>query len=172
MAALCNRAGHYISAPWFLIYFLSSIFFFPRLISAVTDWMCTILLHRMQVWNVLHAAGWKYRTQKERKKWPSAHHRKILSGYIFATNISSTCSHNMVNFGPLTAETGWRVRGILANFNGVRVLASLLQRHRSTEVHQTLHHVWPSAGLVYYTYIFRGSWLLTEFCNVQNSLCV
>jgi len=40
MAALCNRADHYIFALWFL----SSIFF-PRLISAATDWMSTILLH-------------------------------------------------------------------------------------------------------------------------------
>jgi len=48
--------------------------------------------------------------------------------------------------GPLTAETGWRVCGTPANFNGVRVLASLLQRRRSTEVNQTLHDVWPSAG--------------------------
>ena len=40
MAALCNRTGHYIFALWFL---LSSIFFFPRRISAVADWMSTIL---------------------------------------------------------------------------------------------------------------------------------
>jgi len=33
MAALCNRAVHYIFALWFLSFFLSSIFF-PRLISA------------------------------------------------------------------------------------------------------------------------------------------
>jgi len=33
----------------------------------------------MQVWNVLHAAGWKYRTQKIAKNSPSAHHRTILS---------------------------------------------------------------------------------------------
>jgi len=38
MVALCNRADHYIFALWFL-----SIFFFPRLISAVGDWMSTIL---------------------------------------------------------------------------------------------------------------------------------
>jgi len=39
-----NRAGHYIFALWFL---LSSIFlsFFPRLISAVADWIYTILPH-------------------------------------------------------------------------------------------------------------------------------
>jgi len=43
MAALCNRAGHYIFALWFLS--STSVFFFPRLISAATDWMSTILLH-------------------------------------------------------------------------------------------------------------------------------
>ena len=42
MAALCNRADHYIFALWFLLSFSS---FFPRLISAVADWMFTILLH-------------------------------------------------------------------------------------------------------------------------------
>jgi len=36
MVALLNKADHYIFALWFL----SSIFyFFPRLISAVGDWM-------------------------------------------------------------------------------------------------------------------------------------
>jgi len=39
----------------------------------------------MQVWNVLHAARWKYRMQKGCKKSPSAHHRTTLSGCIFAT---------------------------------------------------------------------------------------
>ena len=78
MVALCNRADHYIFALWFLsIFFPSSFFrlFFPRLISAVRDWMSTILLHmawplcefRMQVWNLLHAARCKYRTQKVAK---------------------------------------------------------------------------------------------------------
>ena len=45
MAALCNRAGHYIFILWFL---LSSSSFFPRLISAVGDWMSAIILH--MVW--------------------------------------------------------------------------------------------------------------------------
>jgi len=43
----------------------------------------------------------------------------------------------MVNFSPLTAEICWRVWGTPANFNGFRVLASLLQQCRSTEVNQT-----------------------------------
>jgi len=57
----------------------------------------------------------------------------------------------MVNFGPLTAEIGWRVWGTSVNFNGFRVLASLLHRRHSTEVNQTLHDLWPSPGLVHYT---------------------
>jgi len=43
MVALWNRADHYIFILWFLI--LSSSFFFPRLISAVADWMYAILPH-------------------------------------------------------------------------------------------------------------------------------
>jgi len=45
MVALCNRADHYIFALWFLSFFFLSFFFFPRLISAVGDWMSTILPH-------------------------------------------------------------------------------------------------------------------------------
>ena len=41
MVALWNRADHYIFAMWFLL--LPS--FFPRLISAITDWMSVILPH-------------------------------------------------------------------------------------------------------------------------------
>jgi len=45
IAALWNMAGHYI----FMLWFLSSILF-PRLVSAVGDWMSTILPHHV----------WKY----------------------------------------------------------------------------------------------------------------
>jgi len=78
----------------------------------------------------------------------------------------------MVKFGPLMAEICWGVWGTPANFNRFRVLASLLHWRRSTEVNQTLHDVWPSPGLVHCIYIFGGSCPLTEFCEVQNSLCV
>ena len=40
--------------------------------------------------------------------------------------MSSTCSHNMVNFGPLTAEIGSTIWDTPANFNWFRVLAALL----------------------------------------------
>ena len=103
----------------------------------------------MQVWNLLHAARWKHRTQKRRQKSPSGHHRTTLSGYIFTTearidnrkknllssDMSSTCSHNMVNFGLLTAEIDPVVWGTPANFNGFRVLAA---RHLVAGISQTL----------------------------------
>jgi len=60
----------------------------------------------------------------------------------------------MVNFGPLAPEMDSGVWGTQANFNGFRVLASLLQRRRSTEVNQTLHDVWPSFGLVHYIHFW------------------
>ena len=62
----------------------------------------------------------------------------------------------MVNFSPLTAEIGSGVWGTPANFNGFRVLASSLQRCRSTEVNKTLQNVWPSPELVHYTYTLPG----------------
>jgi len=53
----------------------------------------------------------------------------------------------MVNFSLLAAEIVSLVWGTPANFNGFRVLASLLQRRRSTEANQALHNVWPLPGL-------------------------
>jgi len=77
-----------------------------------------------------------------------------------------------MNFGLLVAAMISLVWGTPANLNGFRVLASLLQRHRSTEANQTLHGVWPSPGLVHHIYIFEASCPVTEFCQVQNSLCI
>ena len=84
-------------------------------------------------------------------------HVSTIGKKLLNANTSSTCPHNMANFGPLTAEICWRVSGTPANFNGFCVLASLLQRCRSPEANQTLHDVWPSHGLVHYVYTFGGS---------------
>ena len=136
MAALRSRSrcGHYIFILWFLLLFL-----FPRLISEVGDWMSTILPHivwpkckfRMQVWNVLCVARWKYRTQNIAKKSASGHHpttcramssqlrhvSTIRKKNLLSCNIFSTCPHNMVN-GPLAAEIVSLVWSTPANFNG------------------------------------------------------
>ena len=130
-------------------------------------------------------ARWKYRTKNDVNKSPSAHHRTTLSSYIFATKAYIDNRQNLLKQqyllhtfswygGPLAAEIDWRVWGTPANFNGFRVLASLLQRRRSTEVihsfihirltlcclfivNRTLHDVWPSPGLIYCICIFGGS---------------
>jgi len=83
--------------------------------------------------------------------------------------------HTFPQYGelwPSNAETGSVVCSTAANFNGFRVLPSLLQRRRSPEANQTLHDVWPSPGMVRYIYTFGGFCPLMEFCQVQNSLCV
>jgi len=40
-----------------------------------------------------------------------------LAENLLNSNISSTCPHNMVNFGPLTSEISWWVWASPANFN-------------------------------------------------------
>jgi len=45
---------------------------------------------------------------------------------LLSSNISSTCPHNMVNFGPLAAEIVLLVWRTPPNFNGFGVLAALL----------------------------------------------
>ena len=85
----------------------------------------------MQVWNVLHGARWKYRTQKSRKTRHLRTIAHLCRAWIFATkayidnrknalniNISFTCPHNVANFGPLAAEIGSGVWGTPSNFNG------------------------------------------------------
>jgi len=93
-------------------------------------------------------------TQKIAKNSPSGHHRTTLPGYIFATkahidnrkrsllniSTSSTCSHSMVNFGPLTAETNLLLLGTADNFNGFRILAVLLHGTLVVGISHTLWH--------------------------------
>jgi len=139
MAALCNRAGHYIFALWFLLLSSFSIFL-PRLISAAADWMY------FYTWCGL-SANLGCRSEmcctrlvkiQDAKKSPKIchlstiarvavssqlRHMSTIGKNLSNSNIFSTCSRNMVNFGPLTAEIGVPVWGTLAHFNGLRVLA-------------------------------------------------
>ena len=128
----------------------------------------------MHVWNVLHAARWN----RGRKKSPSRRHCTTLSGHILATkacidhrknllniNSSTTCPHNMVDFGPITAEICWRVWGTPANFNGFRILAALLHGTPAVGVSQTLRR-WTDGA----TYIRQGGhhvghWPTFLVCN-------
>jgi len=144
MAAVWNRAGHYIFVLWFFLlsffFFLLSFFSSPilsrRRLDVYHTWCglsanlkCT---SEMCCTRLAENTGRK----KIPKNSPPAHHRTTLSGYIFSTKAyidnlekllnsnrptSSTCPHNMANFGPLTAEIGSGVWGTPTNFNGLRV---------------------------------------------------
>jgi len=92
-------------------------------------------------------------------------HKKIVKQQ-YLLRMSSQC-------GELRPTNGWdRLAGLghPGNFNGFRVLTSLLQRR--TEVNQTFHDVWTSPGLVHYIYVFGVSCPVTEFCQVHSSVCV
>ena len=89
---------------------------------------------------MLHAACWKYRTQRRRQKSSSGHHRTNLSGYIFATKAridnrkkervkQQYLLHMSSQYGELRLTNGWDWLTSLGhpfNFNGFRVLTALL----------------------------------------------
>jgi len=170
MAALWNRAGHYIFALWFL---LLSFFFFSIALSQRSQSGCLPYFYTwcgLSVNLECRSKSLKYAARSsleihDAKKSPSRHHSTTLLGCIFTTkacidnwkknllssNTSSTCPCNMVNFGPLTAEIGLGVWGTLANFNGFRVLATLLHGTLVVGVSQTLRR-WTEGA----TYIWQG----------------
>jgi len=128
MAALPSRRGHYIFALWFL---LLSSFLFPRLISAIAEWMSTILLYtwcglsanlelRSEMCCTLLAGNTGRKNHAKIAIWaPSCNfvglnlrnqgmYRQSEKN-LLNSMISSTCPHNMATFGPLAAEICWRV---------------------------------------------------------------
>ena len=99
---------------------------------------------------MLLAARCKYRTQKVAKNRllgtiaqlrqaisSQLRHVSTIGKNLLSSNTCSTCSYNMVIFGPLAAEILSLVWGTPANFSGFRVLASLLQRRRLTELRKS-----------------------------------
>ena len=77
-------------------------------------------------------------------------HISTIERNLLSSNISFTCPHNMVNFGPLAAEIVSLVWGTPGNFNGFRILAALLHGTLVVGVSQTAalnrgHHLY-SAG--------------------------
>jgi len=155
MAAICNTAGHI----YFILWFLLSSSFFPCLISAVGDWMSAVLPHMMWLSANLECRSEtccaRLAENTGCKKLPKSRHlgtipqlcqaislqlRHILTigKNLLSANISFTCPHNMVNFGPLATEIVSLVCGTPANFNGFRVLAALLHGTLVVGISQTL----------------------------------
>ena len=139
-------------------YLLLLSIFFPRIISAVGDWIigCLPYIHtRCGLSANLECMSQMCCTRlaeiQDAKKSPFWHHRTNLSACICAAKAcidnrkkllnagtSSSRPHNMVNFSLLTAEICWRVWGTPVDFNRFRVLAALLHDTLVVGVSQTL----------------------------------
>jgi len=137
MAALHNRAGHYIFALWFLSIYLSS-FFFPRLLLAAQvgclpyfDTWCgpraNLECRSERCCTRLAANAGPKKVAKNRHlgtipqlcraiSSQRRHASTIGKKNLLSSNISSTCPHNKVNFGPLAAETVSLVWGTPCNY--------------------------------------------------------
>ena len=114
------------------------------------------------------------------------HHRTTSLGYIFASkaridnqkknllssNVSSTSSYNMVNFGPLVAEIVSLVWGHPSKFQWVSHLGFITA---ATSLNRNQPNFAPCLAVscaATYIYIFGSCSSVMEFCQVQNSLCV
>jgi len=151
MAALCNRAGHYIFALWFLssIFYLSSLFFSPNLSGRRLDVYHTPYFdtwcgpsanlecrsERCCRWLRANVGPKKVAKNRHLGTIPQIcraissqlrHVSKIGKKLVNQQYLSSTCPHNMVSFGPLAAEIVSSVWGTPGNFNWFRILSALL----------------------------------------------
>ena len=119
MAALWNRAGHYIFCPVVSFFLLSFFFSSPNLSGRRLDVYHTsthgVALVRIYNAGLKCAARGSLEMQDPKidKNSTSGHHRTIcraISSHrqseknLLNSNISPTCPHNTVNFGPLAAE--------------------------------------------------------------------
>jgi len=146
MVALCNRCGHYIFALWFL----SSFFFFFSFLAesqrseigclpyfntwcglsvnleCMSEMCCTQLAENTERKKVAKNRHLGTIAQLCRAISSQLRHISTIGKNLLNSNTSSTCPHNMVNFGPLAAEIGLVVWSTPANFNGFCVLAVLV----------------------------------------------
>jgi len=156
---LWNRADHYIFILWFLLsLFLSSFFTSPNISRRRLD-VCHTSTHGVPGLSAnlrrrSETCCMRLAKNTGRKKvakiaiWaPSPNFvglylrkRRVstIGKNLLSSNMSCTCPHNVVNFGPLAAEIGLPVCGTPANFNGFRVLAALLHGSEVVSVRQTL----------------------------------
>ena len=112
MAALHSRCGHYIFILWFLLYYYS---FFPRQISSGRRLdVCHTSTHgvalvRISDAGLKHAALGSRQMQDAKNRHlgtiaqlcraisSQLRHVSTIGKKLLSSNISSTCSHNMVN---------------------------------------------------------------------------
>ena len=132
-------------------------FFFPRLISAVGDWMSTILPHSGVVLVRIQNAGLKCAARgslkiQDAEKSPSLgtiaplcraissqlRHVLTIGKNLLSTNMSSTCPHNIVNFQPINSWDRFDHLGHPSKFQLVSCLGSVTAWHLVVGVSWTL----------------------------------
>jgi len=120
VAALRNRTGHCIFVPWFLLssFFLLSLFLAysqPSHIACVTYFHTWCEFTMQADLKCATRGSPKIQDAKNRQKfaiWAPLHNfvglylRNNQKKNLLNSNISSTCPHNIANFGQLTAEIG------------------------------------------------------------------
>jgi len=119
--AALNRGRHLYSAGrpsrWALAHILVLCSFFLLFFLAFSQWLEIGCLPYFYTWCGLSA-------NLEQLCWAVSSQLRYISTIgknLLNSNISSTCPHNMVNFGPLAAEISSGVWGTPANFNGFHV---------------------------------------------------
>ena len=118
----------------------------------------------MHVWNVLHAARWKHRSQKSRQNCHLGTITQLCRAISSQLRHISTIGKKLFKqqyllqmcpqYGELWPTNGWDRSGSLghpANFNGFRVLAVLLHGTPVVGVSQTLRR-WTEGA----TYVRQG----------------
>ena len=125
----------------------------------------------MQVWNVLHVARWKYRTQKLAKKSLSGHHRTTLSGYIIPIKARIDNRKKLVKQNP-TPRTAPKLKswirprkvlirqGCWLNF----YLMTYFYGPISTTVSIRITHLF-----VYYSYLLVNLINITNWCHQSTA---
>ena len=139
MAALCNRGIIFLS---FFLLFSS-----PNLSRRRLDVYHTSK-NRKKIAKIRHLGTI---AQLCRAISSQLRHISTIGKKLLNSNFSPTHPHNMVNFGPLAAETCWRVWGTPVNFNVFCVLAALLHGTLVVGVSQTFRR-WTEGA----TYIRQG----------------
>jgi len=97
-------------------------------------------------------------------------HASTIGKNLLNSKTFFTCPHNIAYFGPLAAEIGSGVWGTPGNFNGFRVLASLLVSFTGGQLKFARYLAASWAATL--SYILGGCCRLTEFRHVKNLLCV
>ena len=132
----------------------------------------------MQVWNVLHAARWKYRMQKIAKNLPSVHHCTTLLGYILATKAYIDNGKKLVKqqymlqmssqYGELRPTSGWDRSGSFDCFVQCKVVGPQISLDGVQPL--DMRTPWWSLPVLWWgsPKNHLGIWVMIHMCNMPK----